>query len=509
MSKKDVLDKLAKPVVFLEPSLVAEPGGWLGHVPLAFWLTAVLKPKIFVELGTHSGNSYSSFCQAVKYCGLPTKCFAVDTWKGDDHCGYYTEQVYAELSAFNESNYSTVSKLIRSTFDQALAHFLDSSIDLLHIDGCHKYEDVKKDFEQWLPKMSDSGIILLHDTAVREREFGVWRFWDEVSKDYAHFDFFHSNGLGVIGVGKNFPEEINWLFASQSNLETAQQIREFFAYLGVNVYRRFENSVMQSEVAKIQADRARILGHVEQLETKFSYLSEQIISLTRQIDNSNLLIADLHAKIAVKDRELIEKEKAWSSALRIKQDILTAMQNSVTWKLTSPFRKLGMFMRDSNENGIAFYFKLVYWTLTLQVFSRMRERDLKRAIMESGLFDAQWYLSKYTDVSQSGVNPLVHYLEKGAKEGRFPNPLFDSAYYLKKHSAVAKSNQNPLVHYLLVGAKLGFDPSPQFSSKFYLESNADVAGSGINPLAHYLKYGKFEGRKRFFGDEEQVILNAA
>ena len=33
-------------------------------------------------------------------------------------------------------------------------------------------------------------------------------------------------------------------------------------------------------------------------------------------------------------------------------------------------------------------------------------------------FDTSWYLRSYSDVRKSGLNPLAHYLRKGAAEGR-------------------------------------------------------------------------------------------
>jgi|GEM_PF-5459631 len=45
-------------------------------------------------------------------------------------------------------------------------------------------EAVKHDFENWIKKMSNRGVILLHDTQVRRDEFGVWKLWEELSKKY-------------------------------------------------------------------------------------------------------------------------------------------------------------------------------------------------------------------------------------------------------------------------------------------------------------------------------------
>jgi hypothetical protein len=64
------------------PERLVSPGSWIGHIPFAAWLIQTLRPQVFVELGTHQGNSYFSFCQARKEADLSTKCFAVDTWQG-------------------------------------------------------------------------------------------------------------------------------------------------------------------------------------------------------------------------------------------------------------------------------------------------------------------------------------------------------------------------------------------------------------------------------------------
>src|SRR5579884_2080410 len=171
------------------------PSAWLEHAPFAFWLVDKARPRRIVELGTAHGFSYMCMCQAVHRTGLDAECYAVDTWDGDEHAGFYGEDVFLKLKEYNDSNYRSFSKLIRSTFDQAVSHFDDQSIDILHLDGRHFYEDVKEDFERWSPKLSRRAVVLFHDTSVRERDFGVWRYWNELHVDRPGFEFQHGYGL--------------------------------------------------------------------------------------------------------------------------------------------------------------------------------------------------------------------------------------------------------------------------------------------------------------------------
>jgi hypothetical protein len=171
---------------------------WAPHLPFGYDLVSELKPPILVELGAHFGESYFNFCQAVRECGLATVCYAVDTWKGDKHTGAYDESVFAEFERQNSAEYSAFSYLLRTTFDEAASQFADGTIGLLHIDGLHTYEAVRHDFETWLPKVREDGIVLFHDVVVRHGDFGVWRLWEELQQDFATFQFSQGYGLGVL-----------------------------------------------------------------------------------------------------------------------------------------------------------------------------------------------------------------------------------------------------------------------------------------------------------------------
>lgn len=172
---------------------------WAGHKYFGYDLVRNVMPKIIVELGTYKGTSFFSFCQAVKDAYYDARLYAVDTWRGDEHAGFYDDSIFQEISEIAKKYYSGLKfNLLRKNFDDAADEFENSTIDLLHIDGLHTYAAVKHDFETWLPKVNKEGIILLHDIFIDRDDFGVYKFWDELKADYRTIEFHHSYGLGVL-----------------------------------------------------------------------------------------------------------------------------------------------------------------------------------------------------------------------------------------------------------------------------------------------------------------------
>ena len=154
---------------------------------------------------------------------------------------------------------------------------------------------------------------------------------------------------------------------------------------------------------------------------------------------------------------------------------------------------------------------------------------LMSKILQSGLFDEQYYLRKYPDVQQANMNPIEHYLLHGWEEGRNPSTRFNSNAYLSDNPDVASAGICPLVHYIDYGMAEGrfvrtlpadnvnstidsqvyktLKKSKLFNEKWYLNTYTDVKHASINPVEHYIRYGAGEGRNpsRFF--DTRAYLN--
>jgi O-antigen biosynthesis protein len=274
---------LNHPLCLALPARITRFSAWHEHTPFAMWLVAALRPRLIVELGTHYGDSYCAFCQAVSQLKLETKCFAVDTWAGDPHAGEYGTDVLAALRAYHDPLYGSFSRLLPSTFVDARAHFADASIDLLHIDGYHTYEAAREDFIAWLPKMRRGGVVLFHDTNVRERDFGVWRLWEEIKADYPHFEFTHGHGLGVLVIDEALTPELQALCTTSAY--EAALVRELFFSLGQRV------SLIAAGISRdeqFEAAAARAQQQAQALAEQTAQAQQQMQEVTRlaaQVEN--------------------------------------------------------------------------------------------------------------------------------------------------------------------------------------------------------------------------------
>ena len=352
------LNPLDHPICLSPPRRLSVIAAWHEHLPFAMFVIDLARPAVLVELGTHFGDSYCAFCQAVSELHLPTRCYAVDTWTGDAHSGLYGPEVLESLRAHHDPLYGSFSRLIQSTFDQALAHFPDGTVDLLHIDGYHTYEAVRHDFESWLPKLSPRGIVLMHDVNVREHDFGAWKLWEELRDQHPSFTFAHGNGLGVLGVGPDVPAAVRPLF--EASREEASRVSSLFFELGHRVTTAGDRGRLSAQCRELSTQLADLEGTLQVLE-ELTLERERLAGRLAQLES------DLQRQRSALDAERAERERAAARVASIERDLA-----DLRGTLESERDRLRR--RDSELQGIrsslAFRVTTSYW--------RVKDRLLPR-----------------------------------------------------------------------------------------------------------------------------------
>ena len=89
------------------------------------------------------------------------------------------------------------------TLERVKAVLAGQPLDYLFIDGDHRYEGVKKDFELYAPLVRRGGIIAFHDIAEHPLAIGceVSRLWNQVKSQYHYAEIVENPTQGWAGIG--------------------------------------------------------------------------------------------------------------------------------------------------------------------------------------------------------------------------------------------------------------------------------------------------------------------
>ena len=271
---------------------------WEGHRDFAYDLLHFVRPARLVELGSQYGCSLFTFCQAVRDFKLNTEINAVDMWSGDIGAEMSGEEVYALVQKTAATYYPEVKlHLFQMRFDQALPDFADESIDILHIDGGHTFEDVERDFTTWLPKLKENGIVLFHDV-YSPIDQGSCDHWEKTKKEYdCYFDFTHSCGLGEL-----FPKGRYWY----DKLEAAG----FFKYYKDLYFYRSKYKYTQARFDELK-------GLYEERYLAIEHQSKMIDERDARIAADEKLVAEKDAAIASQTKLIEERDATIASQTKL------------------------------------------------------------------------------------------------------------------------------------------------------------------------------------------------
>ena len=146
------------------------------------------------------------------------------------------------------------------------------------------------------------------------------------------------------------------------------------------------------------------------------------------------------------------------------------------------------------------------WYMRTYGGSLIRENPLAdyiasgEARQPSLMFDPEYFVGTYG--RGSGRGALAEYL-RGTRQRLWRNPigLFDVEYYLAQNQDVSEAGVDPVLHYLHQGYREGRDPSPEFSTDYYRRKYLD-GSRDVNPLVHYFEVGRAEGHATRSSDDD-------
>lgn len=127
--------------------------------------------SIFVEVGCFMGRSTSCMAQYIKESGKQIDFYAIDHWEGSvEHKKYYSEvDLWKTFEKYMiECNLTEYIRPIKMNSVEASKLFPDMSIEFLHLDASHEYEDVLADIKAWYPKVKIGGVISGDDYTIRD-----------------------------------------------------------------------------------------------------------------------------------------------------------------------------------------------------------------------------------------------------------------------------------------------------------------------------------------------------
>tara|TARA_R100000541_G_scaffold340_21_gene2626 strand:+ start:2746 stop:7764 length:5019 start_codon:yes stop_codon:yes gene_type:complete len=224
---------------------------------------------------------------------------------------------------------------------------------------------------------------------------------------------------------------------------------------GRNLALRLDEAETISANLAAQANEARAALSAAQQEA--TALAGQLTELSRKSEAEIMRLAE-------------EKDEQQSQVYRLKQSLseqadelqrvqhssyaeIQRLDSSLSDKLEN-IQRLEHALNVSRSGRVALK-HLIRALANRAGLAELRNKHLRRQLMQSGLFDASYYRQAYPDVVEAGMDPFDHFVEFGWKEGRNPAASFSVNGYLERYPDVRLLDINPLVHYLRHGYREG------------------------------------------------------
>lgn len=278
----------------------------------------------------------------------------------------------------------------------------------------------------------------------------------------------------LINIDQQLTERnIQLVSLNQVSVECSKQLNNIRQNLEAHERKVFElNLLLNASASRMQIDQCETTN--DEKNTK--------ITRDEVIKNLHLILVDKEAEL--KNLSIsIDKYKWQVEAFGLKNLENSNEIESLKRKYNSKLIAKGVEIRDLQEK-LQFNQNSHSWRITAPL--RKITRSLHR----------QFSASKFSIFRKSGIKTFQEklILDQLDVDQVRKSPLFNSDFYFENNVDLQSSDIDLAEHFHYHGWREHRDPSAEFSTYDYLTENPDIEAGDIDPLLHYLKSGHLEGR---------------
>ena len=230
--------------------------------------------------------------------------------------------------------------------------------------------------------------------------------------------------------------------------------------------------VQEAYAVLIEACDSKQSPDTERLDAVNSALADADLAYGEVLAESKLETAELGERLD-RERASFEDTRRAQEAMRVQLEALTTRVDELRRKaearasaarqreaeLRRELRETNQVLAELRASGLRQQLGRRYrsarqlgsWLVNPRSAGRLRNAREFLVLHRCNLFDSAGYLRRNPDVASAGMNPLMHYIEHGARTGRNPNSWFDTDAYFGRHPGLRDSGVNPLYHYYRSG----------------------------------------------------------
>ena len=199
------------------------------------------------------------------------------------------------------------------------------------------------------------------------------------------------------------------------------------------------------EHARLEAELGKLTERLDASEATGAERAREIERLADRIEASEAKLLAATARLEERDAaELRGEVAALHRESRATHEAVDELRNSGLTRRAAAAWRRGRGRLAAGRRSLS---QLGSWVLNPASQGRPRNVWELLVLRRSGRFDPEFYLRRSPDVYAARMNPLLHYIEHGARTGLDPSPAFSTSAYLAEHPELAASGVNPLYHF--------------------------------------------------------------